>query len=114
MDPKAYPEWQKGLLSKLVATTKAASAVAGHDVSFERSIDPKFDAALAATTDRLLSLTNQLLRLAGLGEDEFEDEDDIEERWVHIVDVVDGLLEKAVHLRCCESLADGLPGYLCR
>jgi len=113
MDPKAYPEWQKGLLSKLVATTKAASAVARHDVSFERSIDPKFDALLTATTDRLLSLANQLLRLAGLGEDEFEDEDDIEERWVQIVDVVDGLLENAVWW-CCSDNFDRVLGYLRR
>jgi PMC2NT (NUC016) domain len=96
MDSKTYPEWQKGLLSSLVATTKAASAVAGHDVSFERSIDSTFDAALTTVTERLLSLTNQMLKLAGIREDEFEDEDDIEERWVQLVDVVDGLLEKAV------------------
>jgi exosome complex exonuclease RRP6 len=96
MDSKTYPEWQKGLLSSLVATTKAASAVAGHDVSFERSIDSTFDAALTSVTERLLSVTNQMLKLAGIREDEFEDEDDIEERWVQLVDVVDGLLEKAV------------------
>jgi exosome complex exonuclease RRP6 len=101
MDPKTYPEWQKGLLNNLVATTKAASTVAGHDVSFERSTDPKFDAALTAVTDRLRSLTNQVLKFAGLSEDEFEDEDDMEERWVQIVDVLDGLLEKAVPCRCC-------------
>ena len=96
MDPKTYPEWQASLLKVLVATTKAASAVGGHDISFERSIDPDFDSSLTAVTDRLLNLSNRLLKVAGSQEDDYEDEDDLEDRWGEVVDVVDSLLERAV------------------
>ena len=98
MDPKTYPEWQASLLKQLVATTKAASAVGSQDVSFERSIDSKFDSSLTSVTDRLLALSNRLLKFAGSETEEFEDEDDLEDRWAEIVDVVDGLLERAVIL----------------
>lgn len=98
MDPKTYPEWQASLLKQLVATTKAASAVGSQDVSFERSIDSKFDSSLTSVTDRLLALSNRLLKFAGSKTEEFEDEDDLEDRWAEIVDVVDGLLERAVIL----------------
>jgi hypothetical protein len=96
MDPKTYPEWQASLLKQLVSTTKAASAVGSHDVSFERSIDSKFNSALTSVTDRLLALSNRLLKFAGSETEDFEDEDDLEDRWAEIVDVVDGLLERAV------------------
>ena len=98
MDPKTYPEWQASLLKQLVATTKAASAVGSHDVSFERSIDRQFDSSLRSVTDRLLALSNRLLKFAGSETEEFEDEDDLEDRWAEIVDVIDGLLERAVSL----------------
>ena len=96
MDPKIYPEWQASLLKHLVSTTKAVSAVGGHDITFERSIDREFDSSLTAVTDRLLNLSNRLLKFAGLQEDEFENEDDLEDRWGDVVDVVDSLLERAV------------------
>lgn len=103
MDPKTYPEWQASLLKQLVATTKAASAVGSQDVSFERSIDSKFDSSLTSVTDRLLALSNRLLKFAGSETEEFEDEDDLEDRWAEIVDVVDGLLERAVILSFIEQ-----------
>jgi exosome complex exonuclease RRP6 len=98
MDPQTYPEWQANLLKLLVSTTKAASAVGGHDISFERSIDVDFDSSLTAVTDRLLSLSNRLLTFAGSTGEEFDDEEDLEGRWGEVVDVVDGLLERAVWL----------------
>ena|SRR2546421_6636247 len=98
MDPKIFPEWQAKLLKQLVQTTKAASAVGSHDVSFERSIDPSFNTNLNAVTDRLLTLSNRLLEFTGLKGDEFEDEDDLDNRWEEVVDVVDGLLERAVRI----------------
>ena len=73
MDPKTYPEWQASLLKQLVSTTKAASAVGSHDVSFERSIDSKFNSALTSLTDRLLTLSNRLLKFAGSETEDFED-----------------------------------------
>ena len=66
MDQKTYPEWQANLLKLLVSTTKAASAVGSHDISFERSIDSEFDSSLTTVTDRLLNLSNRLLKFAGL------------------------------------------------
>jgi len=98
MDPKTYPEWQANLLKLLVSTTRAASAVGSHDISFERSIDSNFDSSLTQVTDRLLSLTNRLLKFSGSQQDEFEDEDDLDDRWGDVVDVVDSLLERAVLL----------------
>ena len=112
MDPKTYPEWQASLLKQLVSTTKAASAVGSHDISFERSIDSKFNSALTSVTDRLLTLSNRLLKFAGSETDEFEDEDDLEDRWAVIVDVVDGLLERAVFCLFLIRNAD-TAGYLC-
>lgn len=96
MDPKTYPEWQANLLKLLVSTTRAASAVGSHDISFERSIDSNFDSSLTEVTDRLLSITNRLLKFAGSQQDEFEDEDDLDDRWGDVVDIVDSLLERAV------------------
>jgi len=96
MDRKTYPEWQAHLLKFLVSTTKAASAVGSHDISFGPPIDSEFDSSLTAVTDRLLNLSNRLLKFAGLQGEEFEDEDDLEDRWREVVDVVDGLLERAV------------------
>jgi exosome complex exonuclease RRP6 len=97
MDPKTYPEWQRNLLKQLVSTTKAASAIASHDLSFERSIDTAFDSSLSALTDRLLTTTNELLKFAGHSGEEFDDADDLDNRWGDIVDVVDSLLERAVY-----------------
>jgi len=98
MDPKIYPEWQGKLLKLLVTTTKAASSVGSHDVSFERSIDPQFNSSIDNVLDRMLSLSNRLLKFGGLREEEFEDEEDLENRWSQVVDVLDGLLERAVRL----------------
>ena len=103
MDPKTYPEWQASLLKHLVATTKAVSAVGRHDITFECSIDPEFDSSLTTVTDGLLSLSNRLLKFAGLQEDEFENEDDIEDRWGDVVDVLDSLLERAVTFHFMEE-----------
>jgi exosome complex exonuclease RRP6 len=99
MDAKTYPEWQANLLKLLVATTKAASAIASHDVSFERSIDDDFDSAVSSVSNRLLNLSNRLLKFTGLREQIYEDEEDLESRWNEVVDVLDGLLEQAV-CRC--------------
>jgi exosome complex exonuclease RRP6 len=96
MDSKTYPEWQASLLKLLVSTTKAASAVGGHDISFERSIDSDFDSSLTNVTERLLNLSNRLLKFAGLEGEEYNDEDDLDDQWGQVVDVVDGLLERAV------------------
>jgi hypothetical protein len=105
MDPKTYPEWQANLLKCLVSTTKAASAVGSHDISFERSIDTDFDKSLTIVTDRILNLSNRLLKFAGLRGDNYEDEDDLEDRWHEVVDIVDGLLERAVkHITFLEQI----------
>lgn len=103
MDPKTYPEWQAGLLKQLVSTTRVASAVGSHDISFECSINSQFDSSLTATADRLLNLSNRLLSFAGSKAKDYEDEDDLEDRWMEIVDVVDGLLERAVFFCSNES-----------
>ena len=113
MDPKTFPDWQAKLLKQLVQTTKAASTVGSHDISFERSIDPSFDSNLNAVTDRLLNLSNRLLKFAGLRADEFEDEEDLENRWADVVDVVDGLLERAVSHLGGKRGRRLMVGYLC-
>jgi PMC2NT (NUC016) domain len=104
MDPKTYPEWQGKLLKLLVATTKAASSVGSHDVSFERSINSQFNSSIDNVLDRMLSLSNRLLKFGGLREEEFEDEEDLENRWTQVVDVLDGLLERAARFFLLSSL----------
>jgi exosome complex exonuclease RRP6 len=110
MDPKAYPEWQSKLLKQLVSTTRAASVLASHDLSFESSIDSAFNTSLNALTNRLLSTTNSLLKFAGHEGENFSDEEDLQDRWGEAVDVVDSLLERAV----LPSKATVNLGYLCR
>jgi exosome complex exonuclease RRP6 len=96
MDPKEYPEWQGNLLKLLVATTKSASTIASHDISFERSVDKDFNDSWLSVTNRLLGLSNRLLEYTGSQVEGFEDEDDLDNRWYSVIDVVDSLLEKAV------------------
>ena len=112
MDPKAYPEWQGKLLKLLVATTKAASSIGSHDVSFERSINSQFNSSIDKVLDRTLILSNRLLKFGGLREEGIEDEEDLESRWAQVVDVLDGLLERAVGVFCFREA--NFLGYLCR
>jgi exosome complex exonuclease RRP6 len=94
-----FSSFQDDVYSAIMSTVKAASALASTDIPFQRSSDPDFASTADATSARILSFANQLLRSAAGGSDVeppvLKDEDDIENKWRDIVEVADFLLERA-------------------
>ncbi|KAK8088407.1 Exosome complex exonuclease [Apiospora hydei] len=90
---------QAQIQSALVATTRTANQLAAEDLGFHRSSNPTVDEQLDETSERLLTLSSDLLKSATKSTDlkapELEDADDVEVHWSRIVDVIDTLLEKA-------------------
>ncbi|KAK8020065.1 Ribonuclease H-like protein [Apiospora arundinis] len=90
---------QGQIQAALVATTRTANQLAAEDLSFHRSSNPTVDEQLDETSERLLTLSSELLKSATKTTDlkapELEDADDVEVHWSRIVDVIDILLEKA-------------------
>ncbi|KAK8873503.1 ribonuclease H-like domain-containing protein [Apiospora arundinis] len=90
---------QGQIQAALVATTRTANQLAAEDLSFHRSSNPTVDEQLDETSERLLTLSSELLKSATKTTDlkapELEDADDVEVHWSRIVDVIDTLLEKA-------------------
>ncbi|KAK7970067.1 hypothetical protein PG988_009140 [Apiospora saccharicola] len=90
---------QEQIQSALVSTTRTANQLAAEDLSFHRSSNPTVDEQLDETSERLLTLSSELLKSATKSTDlkapELEDADDVEVHWSRIVDVIDTLLEKA-------------------
>lgn len=90
---------QGQIQAALVATTRTANQLAAEDLSFHRSSNPTVDEQLDEASERLLTLSSELLKSATKTTDlkapELEDADDVEVHWSRIVDVIDTLLEKA-------------------
>lgn len=104
MDPSQdFKSLEKDIQASLLATIKSANRLAGEDLDFQRSANPtSVGDRLEDQTSRLLSLTGGLLKAASKatgGQKKtigiLEDAGDIDINWNGIVDVVDGLLEKA-------------------
>jgi exosome complex exonuclease RRP6 len=92
-----FKELQAKIQAALVTTTRAVTRLAGEDLSFQRAVHPTVANDLDAKTERLLKISNQLLKSAanGRGFPQLEDIDDVEISWKPVVDVIDSLLEKA-------------------
>lgn len=92
------------ITSVLISTTRTVSELCAEDLAFHRQLDPSIGLSLDRQNTRLLELAERLIRNAAVdkgGESvklQAEDEDVkevVDGQWGKIVDVVDGLLERA-------------------
>lgn len=85
--------------SSLVSTIRSVNALADEDLPFQRTINPSVATGLDNANERILTLVNRLIKsagvLTGVNVPVLDDGEDVEIRWKNIVDVIDGLLEKA-------------------
>lgn len=100
-DPKdQFKEYQESLFKSLVAATNAANALPSDDLGFYRSLDRQFAKDLDTCGSRLLTVANNVVQhCSGDTGAEFMAVDDVDDatfRFNNVIDVVDGLLEKAV------------------
>lgn len=101
MDPSQdFKSLQEKIQASLVSTTKAVQRIASEDLAFQRTVNPNTGDRLEEQSTRLLSLSSDLLKSAAVGTGqksagELEDVEDVDIQWRGIVDVIDGLLEKA-------------------
>ncbi|KAL4873374.1 hypothetical protein BDV12DRAFT_182217 [Aspergillus spectabilis] len=94
-----FTPFQNRLTSAIVPVMRNIGQVPVGDLSFHRSSNAEISEALDEQSGRLLSLTSSILKAATAGTDipapALSDEDSLEYNWRGIVDVIDGLLEKA-------------------
>ncbi|EXJ84969.1 hypothetical protein A1O3_05644 [Capronia epimyces CBS 606.96] len=94
-----FKSFQDLVQSSLISVTKTATQVSTQDLSFHRSSSEKLSRALERQNAHLLRLTSSLLKAAtkdtNLKPPVLRNQDDIEDNWREVVDVVDDLLEKA-------------------
>ncbi|KIW69597.1 hypothetical protein PV04_05467 [Phialophora macrospora] len=94
-----FKAFQDLVQTSLINVTRSATQVSNQDLSFHRSSSEKFSRSLDRQNAHLLRLTGKLLKAATqdtqLKPPALHDQDDVEDNWRGIVDVVDGLLEKA-------------------
>lgn len=101
MDPSQdFKSLQEKIQASLVSTTKAVQRIASEDLGFQRTVNPGTGDRLEEQSTRLLSLSSDLLKSAAVATGqknagELEDAEDVDIQWRGIVDVIDGLLEKA-------------------
>lgn len=83
----------------LVAATRTVNGLANEDLQFQRTVNPTVGSSLDDKSSRLLQLASGLLKSAGNVTGQralaLDDADDVDISWRSIVDVIDGLLEKA-------------------
>ena len=99
MDSQTLKDFQDRLSSALVETTRVVGQICQEDISFQRSVDPDVSAALDSHGARLLQLAQTLLERAVDGSDvdapRLREQEDVDNSWSSVVDVVDSLLERA-------------------
>lgn len=94
-----FKAFQDRITSALVNATRTAGHISSEELSFHKSSNGKFSRALDAQNARLLQLTNKLLKAATkdtqISPPKLHDQEEIEDKWRSVVDVIDDLLEKA-------------------
>ncbi|PSR84370.1 ribonuclease H-like domain-containing protein [Coniella lustricola] len=95
-----FKSLQDKIQAALVATTRTVNQIANEDLSFLRTANPTNGDRLDEHSSRLLSLATEVLNAAANANGqkpitELEDVEDTDIQWSGIVDVIDGLLEKA-------------------
>jgi len=99
--PDEFASTQASITAALVATTRATTRLCAEDLSFHRSLDRSAASTLDEQQKALLLIAETLLRNAASGTNITipsligEGLDGLEKGWRDIVDVLDGLLEKA-------------------
>ncbi|KAI5299794.1 Exosome component 10, partial [Ascosphaera atra] len=93
-DPASFREQS---LDALKGLTRVTNQLTAQDLAFHRSLDPTIGPAVDEQGTRILGLTSDLLRCASgkKAAPQLTDDDSVEDSWRNIVDVIDGLLEKA-------------------
>lgn len=95
-----FKSLQEKVQASLLSATRTVNRIASEDLGFQRTAHPSTGDRLDDKSTRLLSLSTDLLRSAAKATDQkkintLEDAEDVDIHWRVIVDVVDGLLEKA-------------------
>ncbi|CAM0139883.1 exosome nuclease subunit [Umbelopsis sp. WA50703] len=94
-----FKEYQNALFAALTGATRAANAIPISDLGYYRSLDRDFAKTLDSCSEKVLKLSNNMLKYASVDEPEssqrFHDVDDVLDRYGVAIDVVDNLLEKA-------------------
>lgn len=101
MEPSQdFKSLQESIQKSLISTVKTANRIAAEDLSFQRTVNPEVGQQLDDKSSRILALSNRLLQSAAKacgvkGAPKLEDAEDVDMKWRGVVDVVDGVLEKA-------------------
>lgn len=93
-----FKSLQDRIQAALISSTRTSSQISSEDLSFQRSLNPELGIRLDEQSARLLALSNDLLKSAASISDlrapVLEDQEDVENNWRSVVDVLDSLLEK--------------------
>jgi exosome complex exonuclease RRP6 len=94
-----FAPFQEQVTAALLKAIRTTAQISSEDLSFQRSFDSNISESLDLQSSRLLVLINSILKVATSGSDlkppDLQNEDDLEEKWRAVVDVIDELLEKA-------------------
>lgn len=86
------------LLSNLVGTVRAASALSAQDLDFFKSLDSDISKSVEGSSSKLLNLINEVLLSIDENNDTIEyGKDNFQESWKDIGDIMDNLFEKSDH-----------------
>ncbi|ERT02694.1 exosome complex exonuclease RRP6 [Sporothrix schenckii 1099-18] len=100
MDSEDFKAQQQKIHAALVAVNRSVNGIASEDLTFLRTVNPSVAGELDEQAARLLRLSNGLLKSAAgatgkRAPPQLDDADDVDLNWRGVVDVIDGLLEKA-------------------
>ncbi|SCU79528.1 LANO_0A06568g1_1 [Lachancea nothofagi CBS 11611] len=86
------------ILSQLVGTIRASSAISAQDVEFFKSLDPSIAGSLNQTSSTLLNMINDVILSVDENNDTIEHGDEgLQSSWKNIGEVMDLLFEKSEH-----------------
>ena len=98
-EESSFKSTQDAVSKCLVDTTRTASQIAQEDLTFQRASNPDIARLLDQQNSRILSLAQSLTHQATLNtkakKPKIKTLEALDDNWKAIVDVVDGLLEKA-------------------
>jgi exosome complex exonuclease RRP6 len=99
MDDQEQRAIDGDILASVVNVTRAAGTLSRNDLKFLQSSNEQFSHNLDRQSTQLLRLTNKLFKAATqdttIKTPHLKTQDDIEDNWRSIVDVIDDLIEKA-------------------
>ncbi|KAI8979910.1 ribonuclease H-like domain-containing protein [Pilobolus umbonatus] len=100
IDPAAdFKGYQNALFKSLVSATAAINSIPVDEIGFYRSLDRQFAKVLDQTASICLSTANNLLHRCaddvGIEHKQFDDVDDVTQRYKSVTEVCDGLVDKA-------------------